>query len=71
MRRVSDNHVPLHQLAAINLYGRDLLPPDDILDYVGFSDSTFCRVWKLWWETGRVKKDTFGIRRLLHHDDVQ
>jgi transposase len=58
----------------MNLYERDLLPLDDILDCVGFSESTFWRVLKLWRETGLVKKETFGIRgrpRLLHHDDVQ
>ncbi|KAJ7681168.1 hypothetical protein B0H17DRAFT_871774, partial [Mycena rosella] len=44
-----------------------------ILNIVGFSESTFWRVRKLWRETGDVmkpKSGTSGRRRLLDQDDI-
>ncbi|KAJ6571592.1 hypothetical protein B0H19DRAFT_1219024 [Mycena capillaripes] len=61
------------KLAAMNLFERDILPLQDILDIVGFSESTFWRVRKLWRETGWVEKpksEIRGRRRLLHRDDL-
>ncbi|KAJ6585987.1 hypothetical protein B0H19DRAFT_1321889 [Mycena capillaripes] len=61
------------KLAAMNLFERDILPLQDILDIVGFSESTFWRVRKLWHETGWVEKpksEICGRRRLLHRDDL-
>ncbi|KAF7336106.1 Transposase domain-containing protein [Mycena venus] len=61
------------KLAAMNLFERDILPLSEILDIVGFSESTFWRVRKLWRETGWVEKpksSTSGRRRLLHRDDI-
>jgi transposase len=61
------------KLAAMNLFERDILPLADILDIVGFSESTFWRTRKLWRETGWVEKPkstTSGRRRLLHRDDL-
>ncbi|KAJ7144629.1 hypothetical protein C8R44DRAFT_601492 [Mycena epipterygia] len=59
--------------AAMNLFERDIFPLDDILDIVGFSESTFWRTRKLWRETGDVAKPksvTSGRRRLLHREDI-
>ncbi|KAJ7255578.1 hypothetical protein C8J57DRAFT_1075446 [Mycena rebaudengoi] len=61
------------KLAAMNLFERDILPLPDILDIVGFSESTFWRTRKLWRETGDVSKpksSTAGRRRLLHREDL-
>lgn len=61
------------KLAAIRLYERDLLPLDDILDCVGFSERTFYRILALWRDTGDVVKHTYGTPgrpRALHFDDV-
>lgn len=61
------------KLAAMNLFERDIFPLDDILDIVGFSESTFWRTRKLWRETGDVAKPksvTSGRRRLLHREDI-
>jgi transposase len=62
------------KLAAMNLYERELIPLEDLLDCVGFSKRTFYRVFKLWRETGDVVKHTHGLcgrPRLLVFDDVQ
>ncbi|KAJ6457180.1 hypothetical protein C8R47DRAFT_1180960 [Mycena vitilis] len=64
---------PQVKLAAMNLFERDILPLSDILDIVGFSESTFWRTRKLWRETGYVSKpksETSGRRRLLHREDI-
>ncbi|KAJ7275138.1 hypothetical protein C8J57DRAFT_1062235 [Mycena rebaudengoi] len=61
------------KLAAMNLFERDILPLPDILDIVGFSESTFWHTRKLWRETGDVSKpksSTAGRRRLLHREDL-
>ena len=49
------------KLAAINLYERDLIPLDDILDCVGFSERTFYRILNLWRATGDVVKHSYGL----------
>jgi transposase len=57
----------------MNLFERDILPLSDILEIVGFSESTFWRTRKLWRETGWVEKPKSGQsgrRRLLHRDDI-
>jgi transposase len=62
------------KLAAMNLYERELIPLEDILDCVGFSERTFYCVLKLWRETGDVVNHTHGFRgrpHLLVFDDVQ
>lgn len=60
------------KLAAINLYQRGLLELRDILDCVGFSESTFWRIWKLWRTTGDVVGHGHGLagrpRKLLADD---
>ncbi|KAJ7231396.1 hypothetical protein B0H12DRAFT_1029487 [Mycena haematopus] len=61
------------KLAAMNLFERDILPLPDILDIVGFSESTFWRTRRLWRDTGWVEKPkttTSGRRRILHRDDL-
>jgi transposase len=61
------------KLAAMNLYERDILPLNNILDIVGFSESTFWRTRKLWRTTGWVEKPkstTTGCRRILQRDDL-
>jgi len=61
------------KLAAIRLYERDLLPLEDILDCVGFSERTFELIQSLWNRTGDVVKHHFGTQghpRLLHLDDI-
>jgi Homeodomain-like domain len=61
------------KLAAIRLYERDLLPLEDILDCVGFSQRTFDRIHALWVRTGDVVKHKFGTQgcpRALKFDDV-
>jgi transposase len=60
-------------LAAINLHECQHLPLEDILACVGFSESTFWRILRLWQETGDVIQHTHGVRgrpRILHCDDV-
>jgi transposase len=62
------------KICAINLYEKELLPLEDILDCVGFSESTFYRVLALWRTTGDVVRHTYGLRgrpRLLVFDDVE
>ncbi|KAJ6528021.1 hypothetical protein B0H19DRAFT_969404 [Mycena capillaripes] len=68
-------HVVQYQvkLAAMNLFERDILPLNDILDICNFSESTFWRTRKLWRETGWVEKpksEIRGRRRLLHRDNL-
>ncbi|KAG2128567.1 hypothetical protein DEU56DRAFT_872655 [Suillus clintonianus] len=61
------------KLAAINLYENYMLSLEQILDCVGFSESTFWRVRKLWRETGDVVRHTYGTAgrpRALHFDDI-
>ncbi|KAG1847407.1 hypothetical protein F4604DRAFT_1644089 [Suillus subluteus] len=61
------------KLAAVNLYERQHLSLQDILACVGFSESTFWRVLKLWRETGNVVSPTCslcGHPHVLHCDDV-
>ncbi|KAJ7026206.1 hypothetical protein C8F04DRAFT_898146, partial [Mycena alexandri] len=61
------------KLAAMNLFERDIMPLESILQIVGFSESTFWRTRKLWRETGWVAKPktvTSGRRRPLHRDDL-
>ena len=61
------------KIAAMNLYERNLLSLDQILDCVGFSESTFWRTLKLWRETGDVINHPIGVPgrpRALHFDDV-
>jgi transposase len=62
------------KLAAMNLYERELVPLDNLLDCVGFSERTFYRILSLWRETGSVTKHTHGLRgrpRLLVFNDLQ
>jgi transposase len=62
------------KIAAINLYERELIPLDDILNCIGFSRRTFFRILALWRSTGDVVKHTYGLRgrpRLLVFDDLQ
>ncbi|KAJ7694066.1 hypothetical protein B0H17DRAFT_1178656 [Mycena rosella] len=59
---------------SISLYEHGQLPLKDILNCVGFSESTFYRVLYLWRTTGDVVRHTIknpGRSRLLHHDDIQ
>lgn len=58
----------------MNLYEHNLIPLDDILDCVGFSERTFYCVLKLWRATGDVIKHTYGLCGcpcLLVFDDLQ
>jgi len=50
------------KLAAINLHERQLLSLENILACVGFSESTFWRILKLWRETGDVVSISNRIR---------
>ena len=62
------------KLVAINLYDRELVSLNDILDCVGFSEQTFYHVLSLWRETGNVIKHTHGLCGrpcLLVFDDFQ
>ncbi|KAH7903186.1 hypothetical protein BJ138DRAFT_974953, partial [Hygrophoropsis aurantiaca] len=61
------------KIAAMNIYERRILRLDQILECLGFSESTFWRTWKIWRETGDVVKHTYGVPgrpRLLHFDDL-
>jgi hypothetical protein len=61
------------KLATMNLYEHDILPLDDILDIVGFSELTFWRTRKLWRTTGWVEKPkstTSEHRQILQRDDL-
>lgn len=73
---VNRPHIPRAlKLCAINLYNRGLLDLDDILDCVGFSESTFYRALACWRATGDVVSpksgSLVGRPRLLLHDDVK
>ncbi|KAF8833709.1 hypothetical protein BDN67DRAFT_1053636, partial [Paxillus ammoniavirescens] len=61
------------KITAINLYERNLLNLEQILDCVGFSERTFYRILQIWRETGDVVQHTHGTPgrpRLLHFNDV-
>jgi transposase len=62
------------KIAAISLYEHGQLRLKDILNCVGFSESTFYRILYLWRTTGDVVRHTKknpGRSRLLHFDDIQ
>jgi transposase len=62
------------KVAAINLYNRNLLELEDILDCCEFSQSTFFRSLRLWRETGSVTKPSSLLRgrpRVLASEDLQ
>jgi transposase len=61
------------KIAAINLYEQGHLSLHQILACVGFSESTFYRVLRLWRTTGDVirPRKRPGRHRILHHDDLQ
>ncbi|KAF9059463.1 hypothetical protein BDP27DRAFT_1204815, partial [Rhodocollybia butyracea] len=61
------------KICAINLYQRELLDLEDILDCVGFSERTFYRILALYRETGDVIRHHFGPighPHLLLYDDI-
>ncbi|KAG1854896.1 hypothetical protein F4604DRAFT_1883303 [Suillus subluteus] len=61
------------KLAAVNLYEHQHLSLHNILTCVGFSESTFWHVLKLWHETGNIISPTCslcGRPRILHCDNV-
>ncbi|KAJ6449109.1 hypothetical protein C8R45DRAFT_849903 [Mycena sanguinolenta] len=61
------------KLAAMNLFERDIMPLADILEIVGFSESTFWRTRKLWRDTGWVEKPkstNTGRQRILIREDL-
>ncbi|KAG2077760.1 hypothetical protein BDR04DRAFT_933996, partial [Suillus decipiens] len=61
------------KLATINLHEHQHLALEDILTCIGFSESMFWRILKLWHKMGDVVKHTFGIHghpHTLHCDDV-
>ncbi|KAF9058891.1 hypothetical protein BDP27DRAFT_1239843, partial [Rhodocollybia butyracea] len=69
-KRISDDV----KLAAIKLHLGDLLPLEDILDAVGFSESTFWRTLRLYRATGHVSKPKShrsGRPRTLNMNDIQ
>jgi len=60
------------KLAAMKMYDRGLMDLDDILDCVGFKESTFYRVLRLYRETGEVVRPKSNLRgrpRKLDFDD--
>jgi transposase len=62
------------KLAAIQLHELNLLPLEYILQSVGFSESTFYQILRLWQDMGDVvtpMKTRLGKPRLLNHDDIQ
>ncbi|KAF8227825.1 hypothetical protein L208DRAFT_1294756 [Tricholoma matsutake] len=63
------------KIAALNLHENGILPLPDILACVGFSESTFYRVLRLWRETGNIVSHQHGNKaghpHLLHFNDVQ
>ncbi|KAF9060856.1 hypothetical protein BDP27DRAFT_1236142 [Rhodocollybia butyracea] len=62
------------KLAAIKLHLGDLLPLEDILDVVGFSESTFWRTLRLYCATGHVSKPKShrsGRPHTLNMNDIQ
>jgi transposase len=61
------------KLAAIHLHEHQLLSLENILACVGFSESTFWRILKLWRETSDIVSISNRIRgrpRVLQCDDV-
>ena len=57
----------------MSLYEHGLLPLEDILACVGFSESTFWHTLKLWRETGDVIRVTYGLPGhpcMMHFDNV-
>ena len=61
------------KIVAMHLYERDLLSLSDILNCVGFSQSTFWCTLKLWREIGDVVKHNYGLPGrpcTLHFDNV-
>jgi transposase len=63
------------KIVVLNLHENGILTVPDILASVGFSESTFYRVLRLWRETGNVVSYRHGNKaghpHLLHFDDVQ
>ncbi|KAF9233445.1 hypothetical protein BU15DRAFT_53881 [Melanogaster broomeanus] len=53
------------KLAAINLYEHHHLSLEDLLARMGFSESTFWCILRLWHETGNVVKHTHGVHSRL------
>ena len=65
--------VPDVKIAVMNLYNRNLLSLEQILDCVEFLESTFWCTLKLWRETGDVINHPIGLPgqpHALHLDDV-
>ena len=61
------------KIVAMNLFEQDLLTLDQILDCVGFSESTFWHTLRLWRETGDVVNHPTGSPgrpHALHFDNV-
>ncbi|KAG2132752.1 hypothetical protein DEU56DRAFT_717087, partial [Suillus clintonianus] len=61
------------KIAAVKLHEQKILSLEQILDCVGFSESTFWRMLKLWRETGDVVRHNYGTPgrpRTLTFDDV-
>src|SRR5882757_8770060 len=61
------------KLAAVNLYEHEHLSLEQILDCVGFSETTFWRILKLRKVSGDVVQHTYGVRRpprILHLEDL-
>ncbi|OAX30687.1 hypothetical protein K503DRAFT_819222 [Rhizopogon vinicolor AM-OR11-026] len=62
------------KLVAIQLPQHDLLPLPDILQRCGFSERTWFRILKQWWETGNVNRQPSrvlrGHLRTLDHEDI-
>ncbi|KAG2029769.1 hypothetical protein BDR03DRAFT_1041901 [Suillus americanus] len=59
--------------AAINLYEHNMMSLEQILDCLGFSESTLWRVRTIWRETGDVVRYNYGTAGrpgALHFDDV-
>ncbi|KAG1850860.1 hypothetical protein DFJ58DRAFT_656570, partial [Suillus subalutaceus] len=54
------------KLAAVNLYKCQHLSLHNILTCVGFSESTFWCVHKLWWETGDIVSPTYSLHGCPH-----
>ena len=62
------------KLVAIRLHNLGLLPLENILLAVGFSESTFYQILALWNETGDVakpQKTRLGCPRSLNYDDIK
>jgi transposase len=62
------------KISAMQLWERELLPLNTILDVTEMSRSTFFRILKLWRDTGDVishKSSLRGRLRVLNYDDMQ